>query len=80
MNVFEFRDRLVKDYSSYTRSFIKIADAFGVAAERVTHAHEIDAAIERGFAARGPYFIEVMSSLASVLPGTAAQSAERSGD
>lgn len=26
MNVFELRDRLVSDYSSYTRSFIKIAD------------------------------------------------------
>jgi len=26
MNVFELRDRLVGDYSSYTRSFIKIAD------------------------------------------------------
>ncbi len=26
MNVFELRDRLVGDYASYTRSFIKIAD------------------------------------------------------
>jgi hypothetical protein len=26
MNVFELRDRLVGDYGSYTRSFIKIAD------------------------------------------------------
>src|SRR5271170_207608 len=26
MNVFELRDRLVADYASYTRSFIKIAD------------------------------------------------------
>ena len=26
MNVFELRDRLVSDYASYTRSFIKIAD------------------------------------------------------
>ena len=26
MNVFDLRDRLVEDYSSYTRSFIKIAD------------------------------------------------------
>ncbi len=26
MNVFDLRDRLVGDYSSYTRSFIKIAD------------------------------------------------------
>ena len=27
MNVFDLRDRLVGDYASYTRSFIKIADA-----------------------------------------------------
>jgi hypothetical protein len=27
MNVFDLRDRLVSDYSSYTRSFIKIADS-----------------------------------------------------
>jgi acetolactate synthase I/II/III large subunit len=60
--------------------FVKIAGAFGVTAERVSHAHEIDAAIDRGLAARGPYFIEVASSLASVLPGTAAQPVERSGD
>lgn len=26
MNVFDLRDRLVKDYSKYTNSFIKIAD------------------------------------------------------
>jgi hypothetical protein len=26
MNVFDLRDRLVADYASYTRSFIKIAD------------------------------------------------------
>lgn len=26
MNVFDLRDRLVNDYASYTRSFIKIAD------------------------------------------------------
>lgn len=28
MNVFELRDKLVNDYASYTRSFIKIADKF----------------------------------------------------
>src|SRR4051812_32425653 len=27
MNVFDLRNRLVSDYASYTRSFIKIADA-----------------------------------------------------
>ncbi len=27
MDVFDLRDRLVADYASYTRSFIKIADA-----------------------------------------------------
>jgi superfamily II DNA or RNA helicase/very-short-patch-repair endonuclease len=36
MNVFDLRDRLVKDYSSYTRSFIKIADP------RISHKVDTD--------------------------------------
>lgn len=36
MNVFDLRDRLVGDYASYTRSFIKIAD------QRITHKVESD--------------------------------------
>ena len=36
MNVFELRDRLVNDYSSYTRSFIKIADP------RISHKVDTD--------------------------------------
>ena len=34
MNVFDLRDRLVRDYASYTRSFIKIADS------RISHTVE----------------------------------------
>jgi ATP-dependent helicase YprA (DUF1998 family)/very-short-patch-repair endonuclease len=40
MNVFEFRDKLIADYSSYVRSFIRIRD------ERVKHL--VDDELERG--------------------------------
>jgi hypothetical protein len=40
MNVFDLRDRLVADYASYTRSFIKIADP------RISG--EVDSALEAG--------------------------------
>ncbi|MFM0259531.1 thiamine pyrophosphate-dependent enzyme [Paraburkholderia sediminicola] len=60
--------------------FIQIARAFGVTAERISAAHEIDAAIARGLTAQGPYFIEVTTSLATVLPAAPAQAAGRSGD
>jgi acetolactate synthase I/II/III large subunit len=62
--------------------FVKIAQAFGITAERIARDDQIDAAIERGLAAQQPYFIEVTTSLAAVLPRTskviAAQA--RSGD
>jgi acetolactate synthase-1/2/3 large subunit len=60
--------------------FIALAGAFGIAAERVAQGHEIDAAIERGLAASGPYFIEVMTSLAAVLPGKSTPAAGRAGN
>jgi acetolactate synthase-1/2/3 large subunit len=62
--------------------FVKIAQAFGVTAERITKIDEIDAAIERGLAAKAPYFIEVATSLNAVLPkaSTPAQAEARSGD
>ena len=37
-------------------------------AERVTHAREIDAALDRGLAATAPYFIEVLTRLSAVPP------------
>ncbi len=40
MNVFDLRDRLVGDYASYTRSFIKIADA--------SHLNTVDSALNAG--------------------------------
>ena len=60
--------------------FIKIASAFGVESERISRPDEIDSAIKRGLTAQGPYFIEVASSLAAVLPHRAAASLERTGD
>ncbi len=59
--------------------FVKIAEAFGVTAERISHVAQIDAAIDRGLAAQQPYFIEVATSLAAVLPKTSIAQA-RSGD
>jgi acetolactate synthase-1/2/3 large subunit len=62
--------------------FVKIAEAFGVTAERISKIEDIDAAIERGLAAKAPYFIEVATSLKAVLPKTSApaQAGVRSGD
>lgn len=48
--------------------FVAIARAFGMPAEHVTQAEQIDAALARGLAAPGPYFIEVATSLSAVLP------------
>ena len=48
--------------------FVGIARAFGIQAERVGTADQIDAALARGLAARQPYFIEVMSSLSASFP------------
>ena len=62
--------------------FVKIAEAFGVTAERIVRADQIDAAIKRGLAAQQPYFIEVATSLAAVLPKTSPSVAmpARNGD
>ncbi|HEY4297040.1 MAG TPA: thiamine pyrophosphate-dependent enzyme, partial [Paraburkholderia sp.] len=54
--------------------FVKIAGAFGIAAELVTSADEVDAAIQRGIAAQQPYFIEIRSSIDAVLPSITAPS------
>jgi acetolactate synthase-1/2/3 large subunit len=48
--------------------FIAVASGFGVNAERISRIDEIDDAIARGLSAQGPYFIEVTTSLAAVLP------------
>ncbi|MDK3022653.1 thiamine pyrophosphate-binding protein [Cupriavidus taiwanensis] len=62
--------------------FVSLARSFGVEAERVEVLEEVDAAIERGLAAKGPYLIEVHASLAAILPvrGAAAPALERSGN
>jgi acetolactate synthase-1/2/3 large subunit len=39
--------------------FIVLAQAFGMSAERITAAVQVDAALRRGLAADAPYFIEV---------------------
>lgn len=48
--------------------FVMMARAFGLQAEYVTQAGEVDAAVQRGLKARVPYFIEVRTSLAAILP------------
>ncbi|WP_094812781.1 thiamine pyrophosphate-binding protein [Bordetella genomosp. 12] len=48
--------------------FLALARAYGMPAQRITEAAQIDEAIARGLAAPGPVFIEVASSLGSVLP------------
>jgi acetolactate synthase-1/2/3 large subunit len=52
----------------FNPDFIRIAEGFGIQSEAVTHPSQIDAAIARGLSAKGPYFIEVQSSLKVALP------------
>ena len=54
--------------SLFNPDFIRIAEGFGMQNEAVTEADQIEAAIVRGLAAKGPYFIEVTTSLKVVLP------------
>jgi acetolactate synthase-1/2/3 large subunit len=54
--------------SLFNPDFIRIAEGFGMQNEAVTEADQIEAAIARGLAAKGPYFIEVQTSLKVVLP------------
>jgi acetolactate synthase-1/2/3 large subunit len=48
--------------------FTRVAQAFGMPAEQVTQTADVDAALQRGLAATGPYFIEVMSRLSGAPP------------
>jgi len=48
--------------------FTALARAFGLPARRITRPEEIDEAIRQGLEADGPTFIEVATSLRSVLP------------
>lgn len=52
----------------FNPDFIRIAEGFGMQCEAVTEEGQIEAAIARGLAANGPYFIEVKSSLKVTLP------------
>ena len=52
----------------FNPDFVRVAQAFGMQAERVTTAGEIDASMERGLAANGPYFIEILTRLSAVPP------------
>jgi acetolactate synthase-1/2/3 large subunit len=54
--------------SLFNPDFARIGAAFGIPTEVITEASQIDATIARGLAAKGPYFIEVQSSLAVSLP------------
>ncbi len=48
--------------------FARIADAFGIRAETITRADQIEASVQRGLAANVPYLLHVVSSLAVILP------------
>ncbi|MDB5840015.1 MAG: thiamine pyrophosphate enzyme central domain protein [Herminiimonas sp.] len=52
----------------FNPDFIRIAEGFGMQSEAVIESGQIDAAIARGLAAKGPYFIEVRTSLKVILP------------
>ncbi len=54
--------------SLFNPDFVRIAEGFGMQSEAVTEEGQIDAAIARGLAAKGPYFIEVQTSLKVTLP------------
>ncbi len=48
------------DVDLHTPDYIKLAEAFGVKAERIDGLDELEAALERAFAARHPYLIEMV--------------------
>lgn len=48
--------------------FAMMARAFGMQAEYLTREDQLDAAIARGLASDRPYFLEVRTSLAAILP------------
>lgn len=54
--------------SLFNPDFLRIAESFGMPSECVVEPGQIDAAIRRGLAAQGPYFIEVRSSFTAALP------------
>ncbi len=54
--------------SLFNPDFVRIAEGFGMPAERITENAAIADALARGLAATGPYFIEVKTSLKAILP------------
>lgn len=55
----------------FNPDFSTIAQGFGMPVERIEHEDQIEAALQRGLQAKGPYFIEVMTSLKVTLPQSA---------
>ncbi len=55
--------------SLFNPDFQQVARAFGMQAARIERREDVAEAIRAGLAAKGPYFIEVKSSLAVTLPG-----------
>ena len=51
----------------FNPDFLRVAQSFGLAGESVSAHSQIDAAIQRGLSARGPYFIEVQTSFKAAL-------------
>lgn len=62
--------------------FVSLAQSFGIAAEKVACAPQVEGAISRGLAAAMPYFIEVITDLPAVAPRQAltADAKDLSGD
>ncbi len=52
----------------FNPDFLQIAQGFGLPAERIHSSAQVAAALARGLAANGPYFIEVKTSLQDSLP------------
>ena len=52
----------------FNPDFTGVARTFGMRAEQISQTDQIEAALERGLSANGPYFIEVLTRLSAVPP------------
>jgi acetolactate synthase-1/2/3 large subunit len=59
--------------------FVRLARAFGAAAERIEAVEQIAPALQRGLAARSPYLVEVRASPAAILPSPCTLRPARAG-
>jgi thiamine pyrophosphate-dependent acetolactate synthase large subunit-like protein len=52
----------------FNPDFAAMAKGFGMSVEKLEREDQIEAALQRGLQAKGPYFIEVKTSLNVTLP------------